>query len=900
MATAARPLPEIIDLVSESDNEPPATPIAAARMTNRAATPEQVPSDASSQPDDDGFELFGDHFYDGFYDEGRVPGQFDNPAIPPNGILPDVPLVIDDFGYLNEDPDPDVQLGAVGNEERDDAEADNHATGGAQALGDSGELLTEDGCLARVYELFPDVCPDHVTSLYTEAKNSDSDLPMAVYLDRIIEKMLSAPSYPKRRKESQQLKRKREESVDEDHMLWERDDQDEGPRHLTATISAMLKAEFPTFTVASIGQAVREEKRLYKAYIHLATIMDTDGPPRHRGRPSMMLRSADVIADQSGWPPLVEELAAARRRAQAYRKQRAEEAKKKQLEDDNLQRSIAAGCTAECQACFDDLPMNRQIHCHGETPHFTCWSCMEAYIKSEIGESRCRVFCTAGCGAGFDPAQLNQLADKKLLAKLADLQQEKDIRDAALENLEECPFCDYKAIAPPIEEDFEFRCANPECEKVSCRRCKANTHVPISCEQHAKDNKINSRHKIEEAMTAALVRSCNRCKKEFIKEYGCNKMTCPSCQNVQCYVCSETLKGYEHFDQPPGVRARGGGAKCPLYDNLEQRHEREVKEAEDATRAEIVANNPDVRPEDLEIKMSDAVNKATEQRIRQAGPEGLGGGPMGWANAALGMGMGMGFWDDGDEDDPANDQDVGPGHERRRRIREQLHRLREQRLQLNAGLAADLPARRRRREAQMEAAIRARRIVPPPPPIGPDAGGAQHLPGPLRGQHIFGFDEFFNPPFANHVPNANAAAGAQQQHFNPVVLPGGGIHHPQQLAGAPLQHPHNQPQPAGPGAPHAGYFMPQPMMNQPLYRFGGVPNNQFQAHPQPEAPNENRRILEGVQANLRELNRMRRNHDVRQRIANAEARYAARHGGELDEFDVVAQGGPPGGYPWMR
>lgn len=165
--------------------------------------------------------------------------------------------------------------------------------------------------------------------------------------------------------------------------------------------------------------------------------------------------------------------------------------------------------------------MNRQIHCNGTKAHFLCFDCAETYIKSEIGESRCRVLCPAAdCETGYANHQLNLLSDKQSLEKLAQLQQEKDIRDAGLDDLEECPFCDYKAIVPPVEEDFEFRCANAECEKVSCRRCKAISHIPVSCEQHAKDNKLNSRHKIEEAMTAALVRSCNNCKKQFIKEYG--------------------------------------------------------------------------------------------------------------------------------------------------------------------------------------------------------------------------------------------------------------------------------------------------------------------------------------------------------------------------------------------
>ena len=343
------------------------------------------------------------------------------------------------------------------------------------------------------------------------------------------------------------------------------------------------------------------------------------------GRPPHHLADAETIAINATWPALLDELNAARDKVMIVRAGRAAEDAVKQAEQENLQRAIEAGETAECQCCFDELPMNRQIHCNGLIAHFTCFSCAETYIKTEVGESRCRVLCTAGCNSGFAQAQLNLLSDKKLLEKLAQLEQEKAIRDAGLDNLEECPFCEYKAILPPIEEDFEFRCANPECEKVSCRRCKAMSHIPMSCEEHAKDNKIDQRHKIEEAMTAALIRSCNKCKKQFIKEYGCNKMTCPSCDNLQCYVCSQSLTNYDHFDHAPQPRAPGQtltdgkeNKKCPLHDNVEERHEREVKTAEEAARRQVIEENPDVSPEDLEFKVSDAVKKSTETRINAA------------------------------------------------------------------------------------------------------------------------------------------------------------------------------------------------------------------------------------------------------------------------------------------
>jgi hypothetical protein len=36
---------------------------------------------------------------------------------------------------------------------------------------------------------------------------------------------------------------------------------------------------------------------------------------------------------------------------------------------------------------------------------------------------------------------------------------------------------------------------------------------------------------------------------DFVKESGCNKMTCPKCRSLSCYVCRALIKGYDHFDQ---------------------------------------------------------------------------------------------------------------------------------------------------------------------------------------------------------------------------------------------------------------------------------------------------------------------------------------------------------------
>lgn len=85
-------------------------------------------------------------------------------------------------------------------------------------------------------------------------------------------------------------------------------------------------------------------------------------------------------------------------------------------------------------------------------------------------------------------------------------------------------------------------------------------------------------------------------------------MLCP-CGNAQCYVCSESIRGYEHFDQGGGPATNVNGKKlCPLSDNVNDRHEREVREAEQNARQQALTENPGLSNDELEIKMSDAVN----------------------------------------------------------------------------------------------------------------------------------------------------------------------------------------------------------------------------------------------------------------------------------------------------
>jgi TRIAD3 protein (E3 ubiquitin-protein ligase RNF216) len=207
-------------------------------------------------------------------------------------------------------------------------------------------------------------------------------------------------------------------------------------------------------------------------------------------------------------------------------------------EEANLQQAQQRKEMGECQCCFSDFPLNRMIFCAGNDTHPFCFDCLKRYVETEIGQSRCRPVCfaTEDCHEPFSRQQLKQALEEKTFDRLEHMQQQEDLAAAGLDFLSECPFCDFKMECPPVEIDKEFRCQSNKCRKTSCRLCQKETHIPLSCKEAKKDERLSLRHVIEEAMSAALIRSCNRCKHPFVKDYGCNKMTCSHCGNVQWFV----------------------------------------------------------------------------------------------------------------------------------------------------------------------------------------------------------------------------------------------------------------------------------------------------------------------------------------------------------------------------
>ncbi|KAL6706833.1 hypothetical protein ACN47E_005169 [Coniothyrium glycines] len=505
-------------------------------------------------------------------------------ALPDIDVPPSSPIILDE-----EDPEPILQ---------------------ARGHSEQAQSITEAIFLQMILDVLPDISVDHVLKLIAE-KTTDLTR-TAARCEHLITELLDGGAYPKEADVSLSKKRKRDEDKDLDkYDKYDKDVPDPEIDGYEREALDILKDEFLTVPVRHLKNVLKEEKTLYKAfrileaqlynYRKVATPFAKIAKARNTCGTELQL-----IGQGSQLP---KELHAAKMSIAKAAGKRREAEETEQAEATNFQQAKQNGQIAECPCCCEEIAMNRTVSCDGEEVHWFCMECPKRQIENEMGQSQCRpkCFATSDCNGTFSRSQLQQILSETTFERLEHMQQMEDLKAADLDFLSECPFCDFRMECPPVEIDREFRCQSTKCGKTSCRLCQKESHIPLSCQEAQKDGQLTLRHTVEEAMSEALIRHCNQCKHPFVKEMGCNKMTCTHCRNVQCYVCSENVDSYLHF-------GAGQHGKCPLHENVEDRHEQEVKRAADEAMAKVRADNPELSEADLMIKVSDQVKQAEDRR----------------------------------------------------------------------------------------------------------------------------------------------------------------------------------------------------------------------------------------------------------------------------------------------
>ncbi|KAH7095873.1 hypothetical protein FB567DRAFT_431044 [Paraphoma chrysanthemicola] len=486
--------------------------------------------------------------------------------------------------------------------------------GPANQSGNEGpDLVSETICLQMVLDVLPDISIDHVLNLIRDT-TTDATRTVA-QCENIITGLLDGEAYPKEADEAKNKKRKRTE--EDDWKEYEQAERNPEVPTYESDAADLLKDEFLFVPVRHITNILKEHKTLFKSYLVLEEQVRNYGRIANtnlfsRIGKARIKRGIEFILIERG-SQIPKELHAAKSKVVGEMLKRHEAEEAEQAEKANFENAQRNNELGQCACCFDDVPLNRMIACNGDTTHFYCFECPRQQVETQMGQSKCRPVCfgVTDCIGTFTRRQLQQVLGEKTFERLEHLQQMEDLAAAGLDFLSECPFCDFKMECPPVEVDKEFRCQSKKCGKTSCRLCDKETHIPLTCKEADKEGQITLRHIVEEAMSAALIRQCNNCKHPFVKEYGCNKMTCSHCRNVQCYVCSKNVVNYDHF----GEAATG---KCPLHENVEDRHEQEVKKAADEAMAKVRADNPHLSDADLMIKVSDKVKQVEDARKGRA------------------------------------------------------------------------------------------------------------------------------------------------------------------------------------------------------------------------------------------------------------------------------------------
>ncbi|KAI0665506.1 hypothetical protein C8Q78DRAFT_986254 [Trametes maxima] len=455
-----------------------------------------------------------------------------------------------------------------------------------------------DAYVVQVLEIIPDVSPTHVYSLLEQHYPSHQEN----VVEHVLHTLFENPGYPKADAKG---KGKRKRDADDDGQEPVRavkpkidygnaKRKSEGSPYYVHLAADQLISDFPDIPVAHIRETLNAHGLLYAPTFLALREHRTLKPlpykpvtrPRPKGKGKGIQQHDDEFERELQW---------------VRAKLEEEEAKKAEEAAEELRLQEEGGI--ECGCCFTEYPFDKMVQC--PEAHLFCTSCMLTYAETKLGEDDARIVCMdqSGCKLPFPEGELRRFLTPTLLALYERVKQRKEIEAAGIEGLEECPFCEYKVV---IENEHEklFRCENEQCGAVTCRQCKKPDHLPRSCQEVADEKKLDVRHAIEEAMTQALMRNCPKCKKAFIKEAGCNKMSCPNCMALSCYVCRKLITGYDHFANPPPYTAKTNPNKCPLWDaSVEGRHSDEVTAAAKQAVEDFKRAHPELDEKDLAVDL---------------------------------------------------------------------------------------------------------------------------------------------------------------------------------------------------------------------------------------------------------------------------------------------------------
>lgn len=496
----------------------------------------------------------------------------------------------------------------------------------------------EEAFIVQVLEVLPDIDPEFVRRRYKwkrEKYHFDGER-ISIYPDAeaLLAELLDMPTYPKL---SERLKSEAEPFFKETGRTITYDKSGRHERGYKQYVVALLAGHFSYIPTCAISKAVSEKGTAYDTFVFLDDAdknyhMTNEKWYRRSRVPRVDLEKKYRVdlqpPDPFMYANIVNEVQAAKQHI-AREDVKAERARNNAAaEKHNLEECRRNGQLVECQVCFEgNVPLNRAVACYAEQAHWFCYDCINSQAETLVGSMKHELHCMdgSGCREAFPLASLRRAVSAKTLDRLLLNQQQAEIVAAGIEGLERCPHCDFSMICEDIDIDPYFSCQNPDCFRISCRKCNEPKHFPKTCEEARKDHALSFRHKVEEARSEAMIRICPKCGTQLIKEGGCNKMQC-RCGAKLCYMCRKDLsnlnEAYSHF------RGSGGGVTCQLHDGgpahdqhatIDAIHDREALIAEEKAIQEAIAADHTLDDQTLRIESGkDRKTSSKESRTSAA------------------------------------------------------------------------------------------------------------------------------------------------------------------------------------------------------------------------------------------------------------------------------------------
>lgn len=431
----------------------------------------------------------------------------------------------------------------------------------------SSEDLSSD--MLFICSIFSDVEPSFVFEMLRGLTNQTSD----VRRNLVSQNLLTRP-YPKvndkvAQKDSEEEKKKRalsEACVFQKHSFEQQKTEYYDATRVQAMDSpyavhvlAKLQNMFPKTPVAFLRKTMEEHGcRLTLTVRKLEEIH----APEVKKLPYKALKSTRPECAMPAEPhiPFYKELTFVINEP-ALTRELAEKAKRR---EQDLESARAAGTLVECGCCFEEENLSSEVE-HCDSGHVFCVSCVRRAAEDVIGKGRLEFKClasniTPACQAVFALRVMEKVLLPAVYSGYLVRLQQDELKRSGIDDLAMCPFCDF-AIIMPNKQDRVLKCLNPSCMRASCRLCREPSHIPLRCDEVEKSDEKNLRIHIENKMTAALLRTCEKCERKFFKVEGCNHMTC-TCGAEMCYVCGEVLKKgkwNQHFASSEFPD------RCPMY-----------------------------------------------------------------------------------------------------------------------------------------------------------------------------------------------------------------------------------------------------------------------------------------------------------------------------------------------